>query len=154
MHELIYYFFFSLLLLSKSQYLIIAHESNNKALIPWLRGEQFRCMWGNSGKLLPEAKGRGQQFHMASPIIEEQLIYFSPRSHGISILLPNILYQFYETFGEQYFVHYHKNAWNRKKFILWLGNSLTVSWYKKSEEKKLGKQLEITNYINFYNKVK
>ena len=128
MHELIYYFFSSLLLLSKSQYLIIAHEFNNKALIPWLRGEQFRCMGGKPGKLLTEAKGRGQQFHMASPITEEQLIYFSPRSHGISVLLPHILYYFYERFSKSGVLRLVNNILITVTKMLETGNSSFFDW--------------------------
>ena len=116
----------------------------------------------SSGKLLPKAEGQGQQFPRASPLTEGQMIDCSPRSHGISGLLPNLLYNFYISSlfatlksGEWCLINnilitwtlkYHKGAWNRQQFILWSGNSSTVSWYKKSET-KLGKQLEIPNYI-------
>ena len=43
-------------------------------------------------------------------------------------------------------LEYRKDAWNRQQFILWPGNSLTVSWCQKSAT-KLWKQLEMTNYI-------
>ena len=50
----------------------------------------------SSGKLLPKAKGWGQQFSRASPNTEGQLIDCFLRIHGISVLLPNLLYNFYK----------------------------------------------------------
>ena len=47
-------------------------------------------------KLLPEAEGQVQQYPRASPHTEGQLIDCYPRSHGISVLWPNPLLNFYK----------------------------------------------------------
>ena len=45
----------------------------------------------SSGKLLPKAEGRGQQFPIASPLTEGQMLDCSSRSHGISVYCMIIL---------------------------------------------------------------
>ena len=133
------------------------HSVKLHTIIPWLRGKQLsRVKERSSGKLLPKTEGRGQQCPRVSPFTEGQLIDCSPGSHGIRFYyltyyimsIKNKLNLFATSKSGEccliknilitWTLDYHKDAWNRQQFILWLGNSSTVSWYKKSEEKKLG----------------
>ena len=114
------------------------------AIWPW--GKQSNCcplVWGEAlGKLFPDAKPQeamGWVFNYLTYYI------FSIRSF--------CWLKVWWVFVKQHLGHfiafkYYKDAWNEQQFILCLRNSLTVSWCKKSET-KLGKQLEMTNYILF-----
>ena len=113
-----------------------------------------------SGKLLPKTKGRGQQFLRASSLTKWQQIDCSPRSNWINTLLPYLLYNFYKnnvsTLKSDKQHPDHIKAWISQRclkqptvtFYFVTGNSSTFSWYKKSE-RKLEKQLEITDYIYY-----
>ena len=55
-------------------------------------------MGESPGKQLPETDDRGQEFTRDSPHTEGQQIDCTRRSHGINVLLPNVLYNFYKIY--------------------------------------------------------
>ena len=97
----------------------------------------------SSWKLLPEAKGWGQQFPRASHLIEGQLIECSASSHVISVLLPNLLNNFYK--NHLFVTLKSGELWIRQLFILWPGNSSDCFVIQEIRNKT--RETEITNYI-------
>ena len=112
------------------------------------RGTVKLLSWGkgrSSGKLLPEAEGWGQQFPRASHLIEGQLIECSPSSNVISVLLPNLLNNFYK--NHLFVTLKSGELWIRQLFILWPGNSSDSFVIQEIRNKT--RETEITTYILF-----
>lgn len=62
----------------------------------------FRALGRSSGKPLPEAEGRGQQFPMDSPHTEGQQNDCTPRSHGIGEYCQMSAVDNYSVTGKQF----------------------------------------------------
>ena len=113
------------------------------------------------GKLLSKAEGRGHQFPGAFLLTDGQLIDCSPRRHGISVLLHNLLYNFYKNnlfatlkSGECCLTKHpdHLNTGISQRYFkkatvhYEIGKQFNCFMIQKSET-KFGKHLEITIYI-------